>query len=291
MEDKPHFYKYELKHQLESIIDLHEQDRENYWNEKLGDEEQYILNTAYEQAEDFAEAVLKSAETLLVSENTDNDTKALGKEFRRIKNYPEYFNTASRQIWKSDKTLEEKRSLLFELFQERPVDPEDEASPLRLVWERLYIDLAWNAIDKIDEGTQRIFKLYTLALKTRLCPATQKFLARLGRCYVWGFDSECVILCRAILDTAFRDAVKPEICEKHFGRNREYDFTLNDKIWAAQKEGIIDEKTKDLAIQVKERGVKAVHYQPDITTDVFGTIRDTITVVEKLNSVRKGRAI
>jgi hypothetical protein len=277
------FYKGDLRYTLEAEIELYEQDRERYWSERLDDGEHSLLNTAYEQAERFAKAVLSSAETLLVSDKTEVDAHTLGQEFQRIKNYPEFLD----HICESDKTLEEKKRLILEWIREQPPDPEDEGSPLRLVWERLFIDLAWDAVGKVDEGTRRIFKLYGLVLQTRPSLATQKFLARLGRCYFWGFDSECVILCRAVLDTAFRDAVEDGICEKRLRMKREYGFTLNDRIWAAQKAGIIDRKTKDLAIQVKERGVKAVHYQPDITEDVFGTIRDTLTILEKLNATEE----
>lgn len=286
MNDKGPFYEGELKHQMESVINLYENDREEYWRESLGEGDYLFLNDAFEQAEKFAKAVLSSVETLVGSNKTEADVITLDQELKRIKNYPNYANSVYRRIMESDKTLDEKKRLVLELIREQPTDPEDEGSSLRLVWERLFIDLAWDAVAKIDEGTRRIFKLYGLVLQTRTSLATQKFLARLGRCYVWGFDSECVILCRAVLDTAFRDAVKDKLCEKCLRKKPKYDFTLNDRIRAAQKAGFIDRKTKDLAIQVKERGVKAVHYQPDITADVFGTICDTLNILEKLNATK-----
>jgi len=285
MNDKGPFYWGNLKYALEAEIDLYEQDREKYWSERLGNEDYSFLDTTFEQAEEFAKALLIGAKTLVVGDKIQADVRTLGQELQRIKNYPNHFNSVSRRIMESDKTLEEKKRLVLELLREQPPDPEDEGSSLRLVWERLFIDLAWDAVAKVDEGTRRIFKLYELVLQTRPSLASQKFLARLGRCYVWGFDSECVILCRAILDTAFRDAVREEICEKELRKKKpKYDFALYERIKAAQKAGIIDRKTRELAVQVKERGVKAVHYQPDITADVFGTIRDTLTVLEKLNA-------
>ena len=76
--------------------------------------------------------------------------------------------------------------------------------------------------------------------------------------------------------------ITDEICEKHFGKNNRDDFTLVKKIQAARKEGIIDEDIKSKALKVKRRGDKAVHYQPDITKDVWGTICDTVAVLERL---------
>jgi hypothetical protein len=51
----------------------------------------------------------------------------------------------------------------------------------------------------------------------------------------------------------------------------------------ATRERIIDEQTGKLANTVKWRGNHAVHYQPDITKQVWETIRDTIKVLEKLH--------
>jgi hypothetical protein len=280
------FYEGKLKYRLEAEIDLYEQDRESYWSERPFD---VLPNITFEQAEEFAKAVFSSSETLLSSDITEFDAHTLEQEIQNINSYHERAMSALQQAIDSAKTPEEIRRLGLELLPKQPPEPEDERSPLRLVWERLYIDTAWEATGKIQEGTSRIFKLYGLVLQTRPSEATQKFLTRLGRCYIWGFDSECVMLCRAVLDTAFRDSVKDEICEKHFGKkHNRYDFTLNNRILAALNDGIIDEKTKKLAIKIKERGVKAIHYQPDITEDVFGTICDTLTVLEKIESKEEG---
>jgi hypothetical protein len=45
----------------------------------------------------------------------------------------------------------------------------------------------------------------------------------------------------------------------------------------------IDNKTKEYTIAVKKRGDKAVHYQPDITKQVWETICDTLMVLEKIH--------
>ena len=132
--------------------------------------------------------------------------------------------------------------------------PDNMESPLFPVWEKLFSDLASEALDRARDGVIRIFELYELVSRIRPSNSTQSFLARLGRCYIWGFDPECVILCRAVLDTAFRDQISEETCEKHFGKKRyNQDFTLDDRIYAAVKDGVIDEETRDLAIQVKVR--------------------------------------
>jgi hypothetical protein len=163
---------------------------------------------------------------------------------------------------------------------------------LRLIWDRISILLAHNAIGKICLGADRVLELLRIVLNTSPSEPTRQFLGRLARCYIWGFEAECVILCRAVLDTAFKDAVDNEVCEKYSNKRpsnkRLYDnFTLVDRIYAAEKEGLINEATRKLAKKIKTRGDKAVHYQPDITKDILGTIRDTLVVIERLQNKRR----
>jgi len=288
------FYEDDLEGMLEIYIHEYEGDRERYWNKALSEGDYAFLSAAFEQAERFAEAVHTGAETL-VSTGEDVDTSHLRKELQRFCNYSGYANEVLTRIMQTDRPLEEKNQVVLDLIRNHPPDPKHEDSPLRLVWERLLINLANDAVGKIGEGTARMFKLYALVRQIQPSPATQKFLARLGRCYVWGFEPECIMLCRAVLDTAFRDNIADEICEKHCGsrRNRRekicsQGFTLDNRIEAAVRERIIDKKTASLAGKVRIRGNKAVHYQADLARDVLGTIRDTLTVLQKLDGV-KGR--
>lgn len=178
-------------------------------------------------------------------------------------------------------TPEERATLIAEA-DEYP-RPDDMRSPLFPVWERLFSYLASEALDQVRHGVIRVLELYELVSRTKPSNVTQSFLARLGRCYIWGFDAECVILCRAVLDTAFRDTVGDMICEKHLGPGRyskPREFGLNERITAAWKDGMIDEETWKLARDVKMRGDKAVHYQLDVTKKVLDTIRDTLRVIE-----------
>jgi hypothetical protein len=275
------YYEHDLMTWLEIQIMNYEYDRQKYWGGVLSEGEYGFMSRVYEQAERFADAVLTSAETLLSAEHKDDGPRHLRQETERIRGFPEYFNIVSKRIWDSDISVEEKCRRMKELFHEHPADPEDENSPLRLVWERLFIDLAQKAINRTDEGTKRMFQLYGLVLQTHPSPATQKFLSRLGRCYIWGFDPECVMLCRSVIDTAFGEAVSDDLCEKH-PRDGRVRLDLAHKIWIACEEGMIDKSTQRIADCVRLRGNTAIHGQPDATKDVFGTIRDTVAVLERL---------
>jgi len=133
----------------------------------------------------------------------------------------------------------------------------------------------------MEEGASRIFRLYNLVLYSNPSKSTQEFLGRLSRCYIWGFDPECIILCRAVIDTVFQDRVAYEICKKHCREPLRGGFSLNDRIYAALKEGIIDEDIEKKARTVKKRGNQAVHRQPSVT-NVWGIICDTVAILERI---------
>jgi hypothetical protein len=234
----------------------------------------------FEQAERFAKAVFKNSEQLIPIEEIDGDLSKLKYEIERR---PEEFDKRIFDILDLDLPSDKKNALICEVLKDYPPDPQSEDSPLKLVWERFIIDMSWEAIGKIVEGASRIFRLYNLVLCSAPCKSTQQFLGRLSRCFIWGFDPECVILCRAVIDTAFKDRIAPEICEEHFGKPRhKYDFSLSDRIQVALDEEIIDEDIAKKARTVKTRGDTAVHKQPNITKDVWGTICDTVAVLERI---------
>lgn len=152
-----------------------------------------------------------------------------------------------------------------------------------IVLERFVISLAWKVTKKIREGAERILQLYELVLKSRPAETTMSYLGRLSQCYIWGFDPECVILCRSVLDTAFREKISDDLCRKCLRIPEEKNLSLVNRIKTAFKEGLIDKETKEIAHTVTERGNTAVHKQPDITKQVWETIQDTIKVLEKLH--------
>jgi len=271
------FYEYELINSLEGQIDLYEGDRQIHWENQS---ETGTIDSAieFDRAERFAKAVLTNAEQLIPVQEIEGDLSSLQFEISK----PTELDKQWDKILNLDLPWEEKRKLLGEVIKEYP-NPEAEHSPLRLVWERFMIDISWEAVGKIEEGASRIFQLYNLVLRSQPSKPTQQFLARLSRCFIWGFDPECVILCRAVIDTAFKDRITPEICEKHFGKPRhKYDFSLSDRIQGALNEEIIDEDIAKKARTVKTRGDTAVHKQPNITKDVWGTICDTVAVLKRI---------
>jgi len=268
------FYDFDLDIQLETQIDSYEQDRQRYW-EALGD----FSAIQFDQAERFAEAVLKNSEKLIPIEEMDGDLSKLQYEMKKS---PKKFDKRITEILNSGLPSEKKTALICDVLKDYPEDPRSEDSPLKLVWERFVIKMSWEAVGKIEEGAKKIFQLYNLVLCSTPSKSTQQFLGRLSRCYIWGFDPECIILCRAVIETAFNDSVTYEICEKHCRKHSQIgDFSLKDRIEAALKDSIIDKDIAKKAQTVRQRGNQAAHRQPSIT-NVWGIICDTVAILERI---------
>ena len=237
----------------------------------------------YEQAERFAQAVLKNSEQLIPIEEIEKDLSKLKYEIERC---PAEYDKRISDILDLDLPSDKKIALICEVLKDYPADPQSEDSPLRLVWERFIIDMSLVAIERVEQGASRIFQLYKLVLCSVPSLPTQQFLGRLSRCYVWGFDPECVILCRAVIDTGFYHFVSDDICEKHreFQKDTkgQHYYTLANRIKASFQEGIIDREIREKAFRIKDRGDEAVHRQPRITKDIWGTICDTVAVLENI---------
>ena len=110
--------------------------------------------------------------------------------------------------------------------------------------------------------------------------AVLNYLERLSRCYILGLGSECVILCRAVLENALKQAYQAE------GATRPADQddvqSLKQDIEGANFYGWFDETDKRAAHRVRHRGNKAVHDDPYTTQEVYETITMTLKLVQEL---------
>jgi hypothetical protein len=146
--------------------------------------------------------------------------------------------------------------------------------------EAIEILIARDAVDKLADTTTRCLGLARFVLSEQPSEAVQKYLARLGRCYIAGFLPECVMLCRAVLENGVKDA---------FVRRRvplpataEGASPMRTRLKAAQMFGWLTPDGFQAATAVWERGNTAVHHDPTATSDVLGTIVLTVNVLKEL---------
>lgn len=277
-EKRPGGYEFDLDLQLETTIQTYEDDRGQFWDE-VDPTELAVAKVAFAQAENIADALLKSSDTLLPHGELPDVESGLGVDRTTFLQDIITYKTVVLQVY-NELGLSPPPSEMYHLeIAGRP-----EEGPLKLVWERLCIKLAWDSVASIRDGALRILKLWELLLDIQPGKGTLSFLQRVGRCFIWGFDPECIILCRGVLDTAFRDSVSDDVCMATYPNRKQEDreFGLANRIVAAYKSNLIDKPTKALAFAVKDFGDKAVHNDPHATKDVAGTIRDTLIVLRRL---------
>jgi hypothetical protein len=275
---------YDLDVQLETCTQEYEEDRDKYWKTRPEGGDWDLVTRLRGHADKVAALLLKDTHDLVKHDGLEGPNDQFGVEhakyLKEMQDEITSFIDLVRQKLPTGVSLD-----AFEQYIERRVlnqrPPED--SVLKLVWERLCIDLASDfAGDRLIAGANRILQLGTLLLNQTPANATLRFLRRIARCYIWGFDAECIILCRGAIDTAFKGAVSDAVCDKHGLNRAAYGHTLTNRINAALKERMIDDATKRAAFQVNTPATRAAHENPDEATRVLRVIKDTRDVIQRL---------
>jgi hypothetical protein len=142
------------------------------------------------------------------------------------------------------------------------------------------IQIVEDFLTRLRESPDRCLALAELVHEGSVGRSTGRFLGRLGRCYIAGLFPECVILCRAVLENAVRET---------FDRNgvplpatERGHASMKTRLTAARLFGWISDGGFEAAQMIWLRGNKAIHDDPEATSDVLGTIRDTMGVVGEL---------
>lgn len=159
--------------------------------------------------------------------------------------------------------------------------------PVVLFDEHVCITLGWEAMGLLSIARERFWELLQLVRDRRPTPCARAFLIRVGRCYLFGFDAECVVMCRAALDRelcaeiADNDVVTWWKASGTGKAGKPAPLNLWGRIEAAHHVGRFDEATKDAANRVRNDGNKAVHDAPSIS-DPLSCIRKTLQVLDAL---------
>lgn len=140
--------------------------------------------------------------------------------------------------------------------------------------ECLELALSRTFIPQAHEMAQRAQELAACVIQRRPAEHVSRFLARVSRCYIVGFDSECVVMCRAVLDTALVEVFDREQIQLP-GRMRE-------RLDAAKSMRWLTAAGVENAWAVWHRGNKAIHQDPDAVQDVLGTVQATMVVLSEL---------
>lgn len=167
-----------------------------------------------------------------------------------------------------------------------------------LLHEHICIKFGWESLKMLSVSRSRFLDLMLLLKDRRPCYRSRAFLKRVARCYLFGFDGECVILCRSVLDREFDDAVigddqlsewwKWYVTTPQGIRSKDKRppyGVLWARIAAAEFAGLISPEDRNEADSVRDRGNDAVHKKPD-SGDAWEAIRQTVQVVDALEKSR-----
>jgi hypothetical protein len=272
---------YDLDHQLATCIQEFEEDRAEYWRQRTdGADWQERL---FGHAERVATMLLTGADDLMRREANSDEGEQFATEQRR------YLEEITREIEYlmqiAVPTLPDPQhhAAIREAISHLALDVRpDEGTLLKVVWDRLCIHVAEDCVERVVRGANRILQLSQLFLSSTPSGATVRFLRRVSRCFVWGFDAECIILCRGAIDSAFREAVSDAMCDKHGLERAKFGHTLSNRIKAALRDGMINDESKNAAFRVVSPATTAAHENPQAAKDVLAIVRDTRNVLERL---------
>lgn len=167
-----------------------------------------------------------------------------------------------------------------------------------LFFEHVCIKFGWEVMGMLDLARERFHDLLLLLEDRNPGRDARRFLLRVSRCYLFGFDTECVVMCRAALDREFDGIVSDDDHVSEWWKwyattpeaRRYWDSKppyrqLWAKIEAALYAGMIDESEHDAADFVRDRGNEAVHRRPN-GESALEVIRETLRVLDALERPR-----
>ena len=154
-----------------------------------------------------------------------------------------------------------------------PGDPEvaaaKELSTNVVAYDRLEIELARQSVDRLFDAKERAFHLLGLLAKFAPSERASAYLDRTTRLYLWGFDEEVAILCRATLEASLEERVSDaDLASCGFSRGR-YGYTVHQYIVGAETLGLVPEGFAELANEVRDAGNRAVHAAPGLGQKPF----------------------
>ena len=183
---------------------------------------------------------------------------------------------------------------LDHLIQDQP-EGDSEAAKIARLCEVEAVDqlLAEKAIAAMKNAETRFWEILRHVSVTRsTSPRGRAFLKRISLCYLFGFNAECIVMCRAVLDAEFQAHIPTDDCIQTLGANNRRTnrdgqplYGLAERIVVAEKTRRIDYATKDRALSVVRRGNQVIHQDPGTQKrGALETVTDTLAVIDALSS-------
>lgn len=226
-----------------------------------------------------------------VIEWTDNEIEEYLRSLQKRPPIQE-FRKACSTLFRASQTLIQGRAAAR--ICRKDLLPEFDDLFLRILFQ---FELAREIISDLPYAANRAKQLLELAASAEPGPTAQKYLARVARCFTWGYHADTLILCRSVLEQVLADEVadvdvfsalswKPEAFpdsrrEVLLARDP-LNIEIGDRVYAAHVLGRLSSSEVEFANQVRVRGNKAVHEEPPGGVDVFGTVEAITRIINSL---------
>jgi hypothetical protein len=281
-------YDFDLPNKLEGTLWAYRDAREAYWKgrvESLDSEGWSATTDLIRDADEIARLICGRAQSLQ-NAGSASDVNQIHQLYEAAcERYRQDYVVLQQQLLDAGLSRRQVDELIRSITEPEKSGPR-QADPFQLVREALWIEDAFDVVPTIPERAERRLRLERLVRdvlgKKRAPAACLRYLSLVSRCYIYGLDCECVAMCRAAMEQAFKERVT----EAHLrlaGRMKDQP-TLSDRIQAAVHVAnrLIPPELQQPADDVRLRGDKAVHYQTDVVDDVLGTIESLLVVVDGL---------
>jgi hypothetical protein len=181
-----------------------------------------------------------------------------------------------------------------DIFTELPTQETSDVLPDAQI-DALDQHYAEKIIDKLESVVSRASRLQRLELKGIPKRSVQIYFEEAHRCYLYGFNLACAVMCRAILESALKARYEPE--EETTARKPSKELPPNKRKYSpilkwldrAQEEKILDGSRVEAGENIKDAGDWAVHRPDEFEANWGGDdeleqlVDDTRKVVEDLH--------
>ena len=179
-------------------------------------------------------------------------------------------------------------------------DPANAAKTLRtmhkqpIVRDCLAISLALEAVDTLLPAAEgRAAELVALIASRQMSHRASAYLERATKLYLWGFDPECVIMCRSVLEAALSSRLATFLAQDEAAPTLDklvaiagergvlpgYKKALNRRRWNADRGSLLED-----ADNIRRAGNHLIHDLPDLTIAPTA-VADSATAVRTLARV------
>lgn len=116
-------------------------------------------------------------------------------------------------------------------------------------------------LHQTEGAVKRLSRLLAYLVCGSLTAKVDAYLDHVAKLYVWGFETEAIVMCRAVLDAALASRLSAE-AERRPAGSGSRELRLDEAIEECHKLGLIGPDERDLAHRLRRDGNELLHVAP-----------------------------